>query len=379
MYGKQGPWAVGVLDVLTGGAERANDVAIRIGHDLLDRSTIAAMFVDRSASQVADRGAGVDLDFPLVVSGHNVEPHFWLMGTRTNGGAGTPLAWRVSTDYPNDLFDNFVSLYRIDDGFSPTMGFVRRTGVWETTGHIDFQPRPGVLGIRRLDLTPIPTWDVIADRRTGDLTRPSTWETADFEWHVLAGDLQSGDHFEVNVVRDLDAPTSSFDVFRNVSISAGRYWWTSGNVQYETNTGRPFSVGSVLSTGKFYDGHSSAAELSGTFRGGGHIILSAGSSITSARVSGGRFTATQLNSHVEYAFNTRTSFLGFVQFDNEEQRADFNLRFHWIPKIGDDVYLVWNSGFTTDPQAPWRFPERRALSHPLNGAFVLKAVHRLAR
>ena len=379
MYGKQGPWAIGLLDARTGGGENANDVAVRIGRDIFDRSTVAAMMVNRTAPHLAERGAGVDLDFPLVVRGHNVEPHLWLMGTRTSNSSATPLAWRISTDYPNDLFDNFISLYRIDDGFSPTMGFVRRSGIWETTGHIDYMPRPGVLGLRRLDLTPIPTWDIIADRTTGDLTRPSTWQTADFEWHALAGNLQSGDSFELNIVRDLDAPTTSFDVFREITIPPGRYWWTSANAQYETNAGRPLSVGAVLSTGQFYDGHSRTAELESTLRGGGHAILSVGYSATSARVSSGAFTATQLNGHLEYAFNTRTSFLGFVQYENEERRTDFNLRFHWIPKIGDDVFLVWNTGVTTDPDAPWRFPGRSAFSHPLNGAFIVKAVHRLAR
>jgi hypothetical protein len=379
MYGKQGPWAIGLLDARTGGAEKANDLAVRVGRDVLDRSTIAAMVVDRSASRVAEHGAGIDLDFPLVVRGQNVEPHFWLMGTRTQAIPGTPLAWRVSTDYPNDLFDNFVSLYRIDNGFSPTMGFVRRTGIWETTGHLDYQPRPNAIGIRRLDLTPIPSWDIIADRTTGDLTRPSTWQTADFEWHVFAGEMQSGDQLEVNVVRDLDAPTKSFDVFRDITIAPGRYWWTSGNVQYETSPGRPISVSTVLSTGQFYDGHSGTAELGGTIRGGGHVILSVGYAVTQARLQAGSFTATQLNSHIEYAFSTRADLLGFVQYQNEDRRADFNLRFHWIPMIGDDVFVVWNSGFTTEPDAPWRFPGRRAFSHPLNGAFVVKGVHRLAR
>ena len=73
------------------------------------------------------------------------------------------------------------------------------------------------------------------------------------------------------------------------------------------------------------------------------------------------FTATQVTGRLEYAFSTRADFLGFAQYQNEERRADFNLRFHWIPKIGDDLYVVWNSGFTTDPGAPWRFPARRAL------------------
>lgn len=380
LYGKQGPWAIGLLDVRTGGTENANDVAIRVAHDLLDRSTIAAMLVNRSIiGGPAERGGGVDLDFPLVVRGHNVEPHLWLMGTRTPNARGTPLAWRMSADYPNDLFDNFVSLYRIDDGFDPTIGFARRTGVWETTGHVDYMPRPGILGIRRLDLTPIPSWDIIADRSTGDLTRPSTWQTAEFEWHALSGTLQSGDQFEVNVVRDLDAPGAPFDIFRDVTIATGRYWWTSGNVQYETSSGRPFSLTSVISAGQFYDGHSRTAELGGTLRGGGHVIFATTYSVTSAHIAAGDFTATQLTGRLEYAVSTRADFLAFAQFQNEDRRADFNLRFHWIPRIGDDVFFVWNSGFTTDPDAPWRFPTRRAFSHPLNGALVAKVVHRLAR
>jgi hypothetical protein len=269
-------------------------------------------------------------------------------------------------------------LYGIDSGFTPTLGFVRRTGVWETTGHVDYMPRPGVLGIRQFDLTPIPSWDVIADRASGDLSRPSTWQTADFQWHALAGDMQSGDHFELNVVRDLDAPTTPFAVFRDITIMPGRYWWTSGNVQYQTSPGRPVSLSAIISTGRFYDGHSTAAQLGATVRGGGHAIVGATYAVTSAGLPAGRFTATQLTGRVEYAFSTRADFLGFAQFQNEERRADFNLRFHWIPKIGDDLFVVWNSGFTTDPDAPWRFPGRRAILHPLNGAFVVKAVHRIA-
>ena len=81
---------------------------------------------------------------------------------------------------------------------------------------------------------------------------------------------------------------------------------------------------------------------------------------------------------MEYAFNTRVDLLAFVQFDNETDRADFNLRFHWIPVIGDDVFVVLNSGYTTDPSARFRFPDSRSLSRPLNGALIVKVVHRLA-
>ncbi|MDP9361141.1 MAG: carbohydrate binding family 9 domain-containing protein, partial [Acidobacteriota bacterium] len=246
VYGKAGQWGIGLLDARTSGGENANDLALRLGRDLLERSTIVGMLVDRTRPGMrSESGAGVDLDFPLVVSGRNLEPHFWLMGTRTSVASGTPLAWRISTDAPNDLVDAFVSLYSIDSGFNPTMGFVRRTGIWETTGHIDFQPRPGRLGIRQLDLTPIPSWDIITDR-SGTLTRPSTWQTADFEWHVLGGVLQSGDQFELNVRRELDAPVEAFEIFRGTAVQPGRYWWTTADVQYATSSGRPLSGEAIV-------------------------------------------------------------------------------------------------------------------------------------
>jgi hypothetical protein len=149
----------------------------------------------------------------------------------------------------------------------------------------------------------------------------------------------------------------------------------AGELQYQTSLGRPVSVGTVVGWGGFYSGRSMDASLSGTWRGGGYLITGVDLSRAEADLPAGHFVATQVAARLEYAVNTRTSFLSFVQFNNENRRVDFNLRFHWIPQIGDDVYLVWNSGYTTDPAAPYRFPARRALSRSPNGAFVIKAVH----
>ena len=200
MYGKAGPWAIGAIDARTGEGEEANDLILRVKHDLLQRAYVGGMLMHRSGpglSLGAENAAGLDVDLPLVLGGRNVEPSFWIAGTQVPGIPGTPKAWRVATDYPNDLFDNFVSLYRIDQGFTPTLGFVRRTGIWETTGHIDFMPRPQVLGVRQLDIE-LASWDIIA-ARTGSLLDSHDWQTAEFEWRPLGGDFQNGDHFEISI------------------------------------------------------------------------------------------------------------------------------------------------------------------------------------
>jgi len=199
----------------------------------------------------------------------------------------------------------------------------RRTGIWETTGHSNFMPRPHTLGIRQLDFKFIPEWDIITNS-TGSLGRSGDWQTAWFEWRFLGGDQENGDRFEVNFQRVLDAPTDTFDIFRAVKIPPGRYWWSRYELQYFMSPGRRLGFGAFMNGGAFYGGRS------------------------------------------------------FVQYNNDTQRADVNLRFHWIPQIGDDVFLVWNSGYTTNRAATYRFPAARSLARPLNGAFVVKIVHRIA-
>lgn len=377
--GRQGPWRLGLIDARTGGVDAANDAVVRVTHDLLSRSWVGAMLVDRSGPGVdgSERAGGVDGSFPMVFRGHNVVPAFWLAGTRTPQTPGTPVAWRLSTDYPNDLFDNFVSVYRIESGFSPTLGFVRRTGIWETTGHVDWMPRPKLPHIRLFDITPIPDWDIIADE-SGSLADRSTWQTADFEWNFEA-QTQRGDMLQASVERSMDAPLEAFEVFRGVDVPAGRYWWTQKQVQVEGSPRRALTGEVSFKWGGFYGGHGTEAAVEATWHRGGHLIAGADLTRTQATLPGGSFVAIETAGRLEYALNTRADVLAFVQYNNEDRRADFNVRVHWIPVIGDDVFVVWNSGYTTEPGARFRFPSRRALSYPLNGALVVKAVHRIAR
>ena len=380
VYGKAGPWTIGLLDARTGGADQANDAVVRVKHDIFSRSYLGAMATMRSGpgAHGVEQTFGFDADFPLVVNGHNVEPTFYISGTRTPGTPGTPVAFRVATDYPNDLFNNFASLYHIESGYAPALGFIRRTGIWETTGHVDFQPRPHLLGIRQLDIKfPIPEWDIIVPEG-GSLARTADWQTAWFEWRPLGGEFQSGDRFEVNYQRQLDAPSDTFEVFRGVNVAPGRYWWNRWELQYETSQARALSAWAMVRWGGFYGGRATTLALQGAWRPGGHLILGLDLTRTEARIPAGHFAALQGDGRLEYNFNTRTAFLGFVQWNNADQRVDFNLRFHWIPKIGDDWYVVWNSGYPTNSGALYRFLDRRAWGRPLNGAFVVKIAHRLA-
>ncbi|HET7553383.1 MAG TPA: DUF5916 domain-containing protein [Gemmatimonadaceae bacterium] len=380
LYGKVGSWTLGALDVRTGDGDDANNAVLRVKHDLLDRSTIGAMLTQRSGPGVdgVERAGGLDMDFPLVVGGYNIEPSFWIAGTRTPWVEGTPVAWHASVDYPNDLVDAHLSLRRVAAGFSPTLGFVSRTGVRTTSGHVSFGPRPSssFLGIRQFHIKlPLPDWDITASEH-GSLARVSDWKSAEFEWRPLGAELESGDRFEINISRNMDAPADSFDIFGDVLVPAGSYWWTRGELVLDASEGRTVSGFGRFSWGGFYDGHRTGVDLSLEWRGNGNVSFGLDYSRDDVHLPGGSFTAVETSGEVEYDFSTRMSLQSFVQYNNDSDRVDFNVRFHWIPVIGDDLYVVWNSGYTTDPDARYRFPHRRSLTRQLNGALVVKAVHR---
>ena len=377
LTGKAGPWTVGVMDTRTGGADDANDAVVRIKHDLFDRSYLGAILTERSGSSVhgSDVAAGLDADFPLKIGEQNIEPQLWVAGTQTPDTAGTRVAWRLGTDFPNDLFDNFVSIARYDSGFAPTLGFIRRTDVWETNGHIDFMPRPHILGIRQFEFE-IPSWDIYANHN-GSLANARDWQNALIEWHPVGGTLDNGDVFHFQVQRLMDAPPDTFTVFRGVTIHAGTYWWTQVGAQYETSLGRPVSGFAFVSTGTFYNGHSTESDAGLTWRSRGHLMLGAGLTRTEVWLPVGHFVAVQGTSRMEYAFSTRADFLGFAQYDDALNRTDFDLRFHWIPVIGDDIFVVWNSGYTVDPLSRFRFPDRQVIARPLTATLTIKYVHRI--
>src|SRR3989442_7950989 len=274
VYGRLGPWQLGVLDAQTGGSDRANDAVLRVTHDLFDRSFIGAIGTLHAGpgGEGVARAGGVDVDLPLVIHGMNLEPKVYVAASQTPGVAGTPIAWRISTDNPNDLFDNFVSLYHIDGAFAPPLGFVRRTGIWETKGHTDFMPRPHPLGIRQLDFKLIPEWDIIANS-TGSLGRTADWQTAWFEWRLFRGDRENGDRFEVNVQRFLDAPIDTFDIFQAVKIPPGRYWWSRYELEYFMSPRQPLAFGAFVNWGSLYGGRSGDVGLQGTWRGGGNATF----------------------------------------------------------------------------------------------------------
>jgi len=85
------------------------------------------------------------------------------------------------------------------------------------------------------------------------------------------------------------------------------------------------------------------------------------------RIAAGRFIARSHRLRLDVAASPRLSGTLFVQHDNASEQLRLNVRFHWIPSLGSDLYVVWNSGWPTLLGAgiPWGRPQRGQLTGKL--------------
>ena len=357
LTGRLGRDQIGLLGVRTGNPEKAVDLVGRVKHDVFSRGYLGAIVTNQSGPGVRDNrlAAGADLSFPFYVHDQNLVFGAWAAGSKTGGGSAAATAWRVSIDFPNDLMDHFVSVGRIEPNFSPPLGFVSETDVLRSSGHFDFYPRPHVLGIRRLQLSAL-RWE-----RTTHLGGSPSHALYDIS--PLGAIFESGDQFIVNLRRQEDAPSAPFEIFRGHTIAAGDYYFNRAELQFTSSPGRPVSLGLAASAGDYYTGTSTEVDATLTVRTAPHVITQVEYDQLAARLATNPFTARTARLRLDLAATPRFDTAFFVQWDDESNRLTVNARLHWIPNVGSDAYLVWNSAWPTglSEGMPWGRPARGAL------------------
>lgn len=338
VIGKVDEYDIGVLDMQTankGNELTTNYAAMRVKRSILNQSYVGLMFTNKQVVGGYNRsyGADVNLRFANIFGDKVLEAGGAFAGTATPSLSGENLAYRIYVDYPNDFVDHFLGLRVVQQNFNPEMGFVRRRGK-HLSWALKIAPRPGVLGIRRLEFKPVDVeyyWDA-----------NGVAESAFWEWRPLGFSTESGEFFEFNIQRTFDRLDDDFDIFDSVIIPKGKHHYTHYEIQFETNSSRAFSGGVFYNWGNYYTGSRKTLSASATLKANRHLSLTADFSANRIELSGGSFTTREISSQVRYAFSTLLNTSLFVQWNNEDQQVNVNFRLHWIPKIGSDIFLVLN-------------------------------------
>jgi hypothetical protein len=362
LHGRSGRYRLGMLAVRTGGELDATDMVARVTRDVLSRGRVGAMVTSRHVpDQRPAWSAGLDAELPFLVGGQNLVASGYGATTTTDDGAAG--AWGLFVDYPNDWSDSYLGVSRIGRGFDPALGFVREDGIRRYVGGLQFFPRPRGLGVRRLNLKLI-DWEV-ADHLDG---APAY---ANYEIRPIGVEFDGGEELELNLQRFVDVPDEPFEIFPGSVIPAGRYRYDRVEARFLSAVRRGWTFDLTASAGQFYDGSSTEVEASIELRSAPHLITFLDYGVQDVRRPQADFTARVVRMGLDLAASPRLGGSALVQWENESDRLTMNLRFHWTPRPGTDVYLAWNGAWPTalEGGVPWRRPE--------HGMLMGKVVHYL--
>ncbi len=345
MFGKAGKSNIGFVNLeekKIDTVSATNNTVLRYKYDIGKQSYIGGIFTNKINNTVSNQVLGLDASYQTSEFLKNKN----LILTASIAGSGesfklsdNSLTYRIFSDYPNDLIDNYMSIATMQEGFNPELGYMQRTNYRSYSWYFRLTPRIFTkYGVRKMLFKP---WGFTIYRTlsTGELE--SLWN----ETRPLGAVFKSGERFEVNFKQFFDRLDENFEITDDITIPGGKYWMYRNELQFETNNSRRLWIGLFYNWGDFYTGKIKTFESETGININKHFNINANYILNVVSLPEGDITTHELANYINYAFNTKLNITFFGQWNSLEDVLLFNFRLHWIPVVGSDIYLVYNTNY----------------------------------
>ena len=345
LFGKIGRNNIGFLNIQEGSFDTiptTNNTVLRYKRDLGKQSYLGGIFTNRINSNTSNQVFGIDAAYQTSTFLKNKNLTIgakFTMSTEDFTIQDDAYTYRIYADYPNDLIDNFMAIGSLTKNFNPELGFVRRTNYDSYSWYFRLSPR--VLtkyGVKRLLLKP---WGftVYNTHTTGEL------ESFSNETRPIGAVFQSGERFEFNLIQHYDRIDVPFWLTEKDSIPLGKYMMYNYEFQFETYHARRLWASFLYNWGDFYNGNIKTFESELGVNINKHLNLNANYTVNFVSLPNSDITTNEIALYLNYAFTTKLNFSLFSQYNDLDEVMIYNFRLHWIPKVGSDLYVVYNIGY----------------------------------
>ena len=350
--GRSGRTTLGAMNIeteatafISGGQDvsvpRANYSVVRVKHDVLAKSSIGGIFLNREGGRGAAFNRTVGLD-GLFTLGKSVDLSLFAAKTFSPGVSGRDWAGAVSTSWKSDLWDLGFRYLDIAERFNAEMGFIQRTDIRNGRVAAAWTPRPGWKGVRQLRLNA---------------------DAAYYENH--AGRVESrsqGYDFTLNATDSSSLQFSldhSFDYLpfdwstAGGAIPTGGYDWNTVRASYTSNQSRPVYASIGADTGGYYNGDKRSYRVGLNVAPRATLLFE--TSYTRNRIvlpAALPYVTNVVSARVSYSFSPDLFVKGFIQYNDASHSASLNLLMWLIYRPGSDLYIVYNQGWETDLPGP---------------------------
>jgi hypothetical protein len=350
--GRVGPTTIGALNLETDQATvrpgdtpvdvpRANYTVLRVKRDVLSKSSIGAIFLNRQGGPGLDfnRSAGVDALFAF---GQYLDFGLLAARTFTPGTSGRDWAGAFDFGWKTDTVDVSGTYLDIAERFNAEMGFIPRIDIRNPKGRAAWTPRPKWKGVRQLTLA------AGADYFENHAGRIESRNQA-VDFSISRQDSSS---ISFNVDRDYDYVPYDWSTGGGV-IPIGGYTWNTVRAGFSSNQSKRVYGSLSYATGGYYSGEKQTAQAGLNFLPLETLLVE--TSYTRNHVTlpeRPTYITNTLSTRVSYSFTPDLFLKSYIQYNDANRTASLNLLFWYIYRPGSDFYIVYDQGWDTELPGP---------------------------
>lgn len=333
--GRTERFSYGVLSVQQGDDQTQNVAVARAQANVLDESTAGFILTNGDPLRGGDNTlVGADFNYrnnEFVGDKLLLASTWWQRSDDSRDGIDD--AWGASFEYPGRTLTTGASVIQIGERFFPALGFVNRRGIRRYQAQLGLTLRFDEQWVNR-------SYPWSRYFRTEDLDGRMLSE----QWQLwpLSFTSVKDDHIEVYWFDNTEVFDQPFEISPGIVVPTGRYHEQRHGVRVWSGEQRPVSFDVNISRGGFLGGSSDDINLTANWHVNQRLFLSAGWFRSDIELPDGDFVARLYRIKADLAITPKLAWLNNAQFDNQSSQLGINSRLRWIPKPGNEFYLIYN-------------------------------------
>jgi len=322
LSGQIGHFSLGLLNIHqeeSFDAPSNNFTVARLRRDILARSDIGAIFINRAGGQSGDYNRTYGFDANLLLQ-QKLNINTFVAATQTPGLESENVQTKISSRWDDDYWYTQGLFADIGRNFNPEVGFVSRRGVRNYQYNLGLKPRTTEDRYIR-ELHPHVELKYFTDRQNRTLTKIGHYAFQTF--------FRDGSSLEVSYNTNFERLGLPFPIHPDVTIPPGDYFFNDWGLAYASDGSKLFYGSLRLFKGDFYDGRKSSARIRGGLSVRPRIVTEVTYEYNSVDVNAGQFQADLYSWRFNYSFSPTMFIDTFVQYNSTTEKVLANIRFTW--------------------------------------------------
>ncbi|MDX1568722.1 MAG: DUF5916 domain-containing protein, partial [Longimicrobiales bacterium] len=344
LTGKVGANNIALMDIQTDGAlgrPGENFLVARYSRDVASASRIGGIFINKEANLDLDGTPGDDYNRTYGLDTRIVpHPALTIDGmvamTETPGVSGGEMGLHFRAGWLDRSWRLYTEYTDLEDNFNAEVGFVPRVGIERHKLHLEYNPRPDILGIRVMS----PMWNI-------EYLTDQTGTLMSRRLHNMVGiGFEDGGNATIWYNRDFERLVRDFEIRPGIVIPAGSYSFGDWNFSYRSNPARRLFFSASYSPSTFFNGTRTDVRGSTGVRVTDQLAFEGSYSRNDVNLApagpDGDFVVDIGSLQADLALSPYMSLRTRVQYNSSTEQWTTSGRFRWTYQPGSDLYIVYD-------------------------------------